>query len=449
MVEVEVEPFHELTHWEDSSLETVTKTATTERTTFADRALQAQIARLRRVDNRTNLGYLALEYLSLLVVIGGAITFAEYREDWSLAWIWNVPVMALAILLIGGLQHRLAGLGHEAAHFIFLRNKTLNDLLGDLFCMFPIFGTVHFYRLSHLAHHQFTNDPERDPNVVSTGEGKGIDSFPMPRWKFILTQYLRPIISPLSFLKYQFDYTKINGLGLGLEKNFYVRQANAKKAVIAGGRPRLGLRLGMAYLLGFVVLQWALTSSGKPFWLIPAGLIGVALAAAVAAILPNHAIFQSPFRQPYSSKCAGVLRLAFFTTLLVVLGLLRTATEGRSTTYFFLLWVVPGLTSFTLFLMIRDVYQHANADDGRLTNTRVFRCDPFTRWAILMYGQNMHLPHHLFPAIPHYRLGKLHELLKLSHQEYAEKAVICQGTLLRRYPDCPTILDTMAESKTN
>ncbi|CAN5688771.1 hypothetical protein BH23PLA1_BH23PLA1_37590 [soil metagenome] len=271
----------------------------------------------------------------------------------------------------------------------------------------------------------------------------------MPRWKFILTQYLRPIISPLSFLKYQFDYTKMNGLGLGLEDNYYVRQATEKPSATGGQRPRLGLRLGMASLLGFVGLQWVFTSMGKPFWLIPAGLIGVALAATVSALLPNRFIFQSPFRQPYSSKCAGVLRLAFFTALLVALGLLRAATDGRSTTYFVLLWVVPSLTTFTLFLMIRDVYQHANADDGRLTNTRVFHCDPFTRWAILMYGQNMHLPHHLFPAIPHDRLGELHKLLKQSHREYAEQAVECHGTLLRSHPDRPTILDAMAEPRTN
>ncbi|CAN5688867.1 hypothetical protein BH23PLA1_BH23PLA1_37600 [soil metagenome] len=142
-------------------MDTVINTGSTERPTFGDRALQAQIARLRRVDPKTNLGYLALEFLCLAAVIGGAIAFAEVRADWGLAWAWNVPVFALAILLIGGLQHRLAGLGHEAAHYILLRNKTLNDLVGDLFCMFPIFGTVHFYRLSHLAHHQFTNDPER------------------------------------------------------------------------------------------------------------------------------------------------------------------------------------------------------------------------------------------------------------------------------------------------
>ena len=70
-----------------------------------------QIMRLRAVDNHTNLAFLAFEYLSLAVVIGGAVVFAEYRQSWGLPWCWNVPVFAIAIILIGGIQHRLAGLG--------------------------------------------------------------------------------------------------------------------------------------------------------------------------------------------------------------------------------------------------------------------------------------------------------------------------------------------------
>ena len=44
-------------------------------------------------------------------MIGGAVVFAEYRQSWGLSWYWNVPVFATAIILIGGIQHRLAGLG--------------------------------------------------------------------------------------------------------------------------------------------------------------------------------------------------------------------------------------------------------------------------------------------------------------------------------------------------
>ena len=151
------------------------------RPTFEDPVLQAEIKRLRQVDNHTNLVYLAIEYLSLLVVIGGAVVFAEYRGSWGLAWAWNIPVFVTAIILIGGLQHRLAGLGHESSHYSFMRNRYLNDLIPDLFCMFPIMTTIHFYRLFHLGHHQFTNDPERDPDLLNLGHGKRAGDFPMSR----------------------------------------------------------------------------------------------------------------------------------------------------------------------------------------------------------------------------------------------------------------------------
>ena len=75
------------------------------------------------------------------------------------------------MILIGGIQHRLAGLGHEASHYCFMKNRFLNDFIPYVFCMFPLLTTVHFYRLFHMAHHQFTNDPDRDPDLQIWGRG--------------------------------------------------------------------------------------------------------------------------------------------------------------------------------------------------------------------------------------------------------------------------------------
>ena len=137
-----------------------------------------------------------------------------------------------------------------------------------------------------------------------------------------------------------------------------------------------------------------------------------------------------------------MLRLACYSWFLVALGLLRVVTDGRSSFYFWVLWVLPMMTTFPFFMLLRDVYQHTNADAGRLTNSRVFFPDPFTRWAVFVYGQDMHIPHHLFPAIPHHRLGRLHRLLKARHPEYAASVVECHGTFANR-KGLPTILDTL------
>src|SRR6516162_2936440 len=235
---------------------------------FNDPRLSQEIMRLRAVDHVTNLGFLAIEYACLAVVIGGAIAFREWRQGSGLPWAWDIPVLALGIVLVGALQHRLAGLGHEAAHYSLLKNKLLNDLIGDVFCMFPILSTLHFYRPFHLAHHQYTNDPGRDPDLVTLGGSKMVERFPMPRWDFIKAFYLRAFTDPLAFLKYEQDYIDINVLGRS--ENVYLRRRPGSDG---SGRawPRLGAALGLVYVLAFIAGQWAATSTGRPEWLVYEG----------------------------------------------------------------------------------------------------------------------------------------------------------------------------------
>jgi fatty acid desaturase len=409
------------------------------RPTFEDRSLQREIMQLRQVDNYTNVFYLALEYLSLVLVIGGAVVFAEYREVWGLPFSCNIPVFIGAIILVGALQHRLAGLGHESSHYSFMKHHYLNDLIPDVFCMFPLLTTIHFYRLFHLGHHQFTNDPARDPDLLNLGHGKRASEFPMPRSRFIAVIYLSLLIAPIRFLSYQWAYFKVNTLGKG--KNVYIERA-AHGSDTSSARPRLASVLGIVYFVAFALFMRFLTWADRPHWLVPAGLAGIALVAGGIYALPDWAVFQSPFRQAYTPRVAGILRMSYYTVFLVVMGYIRWGTGPRSAIYPVLLWYVPMGTSFMFFMFLRDVYQHSNADAGRLTNSRVFFTDPFTRWAVFVYGQDMHIPHHLFPAIPHYRLRRLHELLRAGHAGYRDAVVETHGTFhdaLGR----PTILDEM------
>ena len=169
-------------------------------------------------------------------------------------------------------------------------------------------------------------------------------------------------------------------------------------------------------------------------------------AAVVIAILPDRALFSSPFRQAYLSRFGATVRIGFYIVVMMALAAIRGASSGHSAIYAFLLWFVPLVSSFPFFMLLRDVYQHSNADSGRLTNSRVFFTDPFTRWAVFIYGQDMHIPHHLFPAIPHYRLGELHKVLKQSNTQYIEEVVECHGTFHDREGRI-TILDEMTRPR--
>src|SRR5438105_1358200 len=107
--------------------------------------LQRRVNDLRCIDNWTNWYYLAREYLFLAAILGLTILFYERRAEWNLPWLWNVPVTLAAIALSGASQHRLATLGHEAVHYMLFRNRILNELVSDVFCMFPLLSSTQYY----------------------------------------------------------------------------------------------------------------------------------------------------------------------------------------------------------------------------------------------------------------------------------------------------------------
>ena len=210
--------------------------------------------------------------------------------------------------------------------------------------------------------------------------------------------------------------------------------------------PRLATVLGFAYLFGLGAVTRYLTTTNRPGWLPVAGFLGMMLVAAVIHFLPDRVILSNRRFDRHLVRFASVVRMGFYTSLIVVLAQIRWATQGTSAIYPVLLWLVPLNSSFIFFMFLRDVYQHSNADTGRLTNSRVFFTDPFTRWAILIYGQDMHIPHHLFPAVPHYRLRSLHEILKRRHTAYHDLVVETHGTF-RDAKGRPTILDEMTKCR--
>jgi fatty acid desaturase len=389
---------------------------------------------LRHLNNLTNWFYVVREYLFLAIVIGATITFYEHRADWDLAWLWNAPVTLLAIALIGAGQHRLTTLGHEASHYMLFRNRKLNELASDLLCMFPMWSTTHHYRLQHLAHHQFPNDPERDPDVMQMDASGHRYQWPMsPRrfiWQCIVKQWLvLPKLIRYIRMRAKFSAT---GEGSGPYES-------------KGPRSKLLVLVGVAYLASQAMLMTALVMLEQPVLLavLPTGLLAAVLT--FYAVVPNRLYRHSNLKPDVTPRVTTLARMSYLTGLFLALGWLSLLTGSPWGLYYGLLWVVPLLTTFSFYMLMRQIVQHGNATGDRFANTRVFLVALPIRWAVFPMGMDYHLPHHLFPLVPHYRLPELHALL-LETEEYRQHGTVVEGYFFhRRPPQHATVLELMAQ----
>ena len=118
---------------------------------------------------------IAMIYNWLLIVL----TIIIFQQ---LSFYWLYP---LAIVIIGARMHALTILMHDAAHFRFLKNRKWNDLISNLFIMYPIFTSIEKYRANHLKHHQHLNT-EHDPDWVAKLTKREFQ-FPKTRTEFLLT----------------------------------------------------------------------------------------------------------------------------------------------------------------------------------------------------------------------------------------------------------------------
>ena len=78
---------------------------------------------------------------------------------------WHPAVYIFVVVFIGARQHALAVLGHDASHYLIVRNRRLNDWIGNLFLFWPIFASVELFRFFHGTHHRFLNQ-EQDGNRI-------------------------------------------------------------------------------------------------------------------------------------------------------------------------------------------------------------------------------------------------------------------------------------------
>ncbi len=397
-----------------------------------DPAFKAELQRLRRTDNLTNWYYLARTYLYLAAVIGGAVWVFELARTGAISIWWAVPASLAAVVLVGAGQHQLSGLAHEGVHHILFRGRLLNDLASDLLTMFPLFSATHLYRLQHLAHHQFVNDPDRDPDVSQLRtSGHWLDVPVTPR--VFLRTLVRQMWVPklVRFMRVRARYN-----ATGAEHSPYL---------IKGQKPsRTAVRIGLLYILLLVVALTTLYYTADPVWLVAVPAALWAVFAVVFWRLPADRYIRTRLHPVVSARTMTILRIGFITAVFTALALFTRLTGAPAVLYYVVLWVVPIFTSFSFFMILRQIVQHGNADRGWMTNTRTFLVGRAINFAVFPMGQDYHLPHHMYATIPHYRLRRLHELL-MQYPEYREKGVEVKGYFFAAgYPKtAPTVLDVL------
>jgi fatty acid desaturase len=162
------------------------------------------------------------------------------------------------------------------------------------------------------------------------------------------------------------------------------------------------------------------------------------------AIIPESMYHQSRVHPVISMRIMTLMRITYISLLFNGLAWLSLSVTPYASLFYLLLWVVPIFTSFSFFMILRQLVQHGNGDRGWLTNTRVFFVNRLINFAVFPMGQDYHLPHHLFASVPHYRLKELHELLSKC-AEYREHAVVVEGYFLpyEKPPTKPTVIDVL------
>lgn len=399
---------------------------------LSDPELKRRLQDLRKVDNFRNWFYLVRTYALIALVVGVAVWCYHDTRALGYSVFWNVPAFCLAIVIVGALQHHSASLAHEAVHHTLFKNRYLNDIVSEWLCSFPMFSSTFHYGLHHLAHHQFVNDPVRDPDISQMQRSGHRLSFPIVRDEFfevLLRQMWLPNLVRYSLARAEYD-------SIGSVHNPYIR-ADWQYT-------RLPARLMVAFMVTMALTLGALVIGGNPILLAAVPFAMWAAFLVVLKLLPDRCFYQSKIRPLLSIRTLDMMRATFLTLTFSAVAWATFATGDWWAAYLLLLWVVPLFTSFPLYMVLRQIVQHGNGDRGWLTNTRVFLCHPFINFAVFPLGQDYHLPHHMFSTIPHYRLRELHE--QLEHvAEYRDKATVVEGYIWpkTRPPIRPTVVDVL------
>ncbi|MBU1209691.1 MAG: fatty acid desaturase [Alphaproteobacteria bacterium] len=407
---------------------------------IAGQTRQQDIRSLKARDNLTNFGYIGFIYLIMAVTLGVTLWSYAAVAEAGRSWWWNAPMTVLAIVVIGASQHQLGGIVHEGTHYILFADRKLNELASDWLAAFPIYTSTYAFRLHHLPHHQFVNDPKRDPNFDQAQESGHWLDFPIAHVDFLMA--ILKQLNPVRLVSYIVARAKYSAVGV--KTNPY---ANPEKP----GWPWT-IRLGVLFMVAIPALHVMLISLGAAGfaerWLMSGIALAMLAGSWVALIayylsVPEEAFAQSRIDPVISHRATTIARVSYMALVYGALTVAEYFSGLPAWGYFGLLWILPLFTTFPLFMVLREWIQHGNADRGRYTNSRIFLVNPLLRYAVFPFGMDYHLPHHINASVPHYRLKDLHAYLLETDAKYADQALVVEGWRSSDADGSPAIVDVL------
>lgn len=383
------------------------------------RLIQSQVNKFRNVDNLRNWIDVIRECTFVATVFLLIVGCHTYRMELGFHWLWDLPIGLMGLFMMGLAQHRLSIVGHEGSHYALFKNRILNEVVSNWSCMYALVSTTHLYRLQHMAHHQFVNVPEKDPDLLYMSVVGAKYHHPYGRWRFMRDIVVPLFISIPAQLKYIFIRAKIASFGGGYGPYAAQRKQNKVLSLIHGV-----YLLSMTAILGFCVYR------GSPSMMLVAAISSLLVMAVIESMVPEEWYMKSAIRPIISQRWDLYQRLCFYTILFTILALLTHMTGLAWPVYYLIFWFAPLGTSFPFLMMVREEVQHANAGQGRFTHTRNFLGSRLIQFAVFPMNMGYHLEHHLYPMVPHYNLPRLSAFLKSNDENYSRTITTVEGYLL-------------------
>ena len=149
------------------------------------------------------------------------------------------------------------------------------------------------------------------------------------------------------------------------------------------------VRVGILYMLGLIAALTGLVWHGDPLLL---AVVPTAMWLAMmifCSVVPERMYHQSRVHPVISMRTMSLLRISYITVLFSSLAWLSLYVTPFAALFYVLLWLVPIFTSFSFFMILRQLVQHGNGDRGWLTNTRIFFVNPLINFAVFPMGQDL------------------------------------------------------------